>query len=50
VKLLQPKYVIPVHYNTWDLLAQDVQAWAKRVSAETSTQVHISKPGESFTL
>jgi len=50
VKLLQPKYVIPVHYNTWDLLAQDVQAWAKRVSAETSAQVHISKPGESFTL
>lgn len=50
VKLLQPKHVIPVHYDTWGLIAQDVQAWAKRVAAETSTQVHISKPGDSFTL
>ena len=50
VKLLTPKHVIPVHYNTWDLLAQDVQAWAARVSAETSAKVHVVKPGESFTL
>ncbi len=50
VKLLQPKHVIPVHYNTWDLIAQDVQAWAKRVTAETSAKVHMSKPGESYTL
>ncbi len=50
VKLLQPKHVIPVHYNTWDLIAQDVNAWAKRVTAETSAKVHMSKPGESFTL
>ena len=50
VKLFQPKHVIPVHYNTWDLIAQDVQAWAKRVTAETSAKVHMSKPGESFTL
>lgn len=50
VKLLQPKHVIPVHYDTWGLIAQDVQAWAKRVSAETSAKVHVLKPGESFTL
>jgi L-ascorbate metabolism protein UlaG (beta-lactamase superfamily) len=50
VKLLQPRHVIPVHYDTWGLIAQDVQAWAKRVSAETSAQVHVSKPGQSFTL
>ncbi len=50
VKLLQPKHVIPVHYNTWGLIAQDAAAWAKRVSAETSAQVHVLKPGESFTL
>ena len=50
VKLLQPKHVIPVHYNTWGVIAQDAPAWAKRVSAETSAQVHVSKPGESFTL
>ncbi len=50
VKLLQPKNVIPVHYDTWGLIAQDVNAWAKRVTTETSAKVIVLKPGESFTL
>jgi L-ascorbate metabolism protein UlaG (beta-lactamase superfamily) len=50
VKLLQPRHVIPIHYNTWGLIAQDADAWAKRVEAETSTKVHVLKPGESFSL
>lgn len=50
VKLIQPRHVIPVHYNTWDLIAQDAQAWKERVQAETTSQVHILKPGESYTL
>jgi L-ascorbate metabolism protein UlaG (beta-lactamase superfamily) len=48
VKLIQPKHVIPVHYNTWPLIAQDAPAWAERVQAETSAQAHVIKPGESF--
>jgi L-ascorbate metabolism protein UlaG (beta-lactamase superfamily) len=28
VKLIQPKAVIPIHYNTWELIAQDPNAWA----------------------
>ena len=50
VKLIEPKHVIPVHYNTWDLIAQDPDAWASRVQSETSTTPHVIKPGESFTL
>jgi L-ascorbate metabolism protein UlaG (beta-lactamase superfamily) len=50
VKLLQPKNVIPVHYDTFDVIAQDVNAWAKRVTAETKAKVHVLKPGNSFTL
>ncbi len=50
VKLIQPRHVIPVHYDTWDLIAADPQAWAGRVGAETSTKAHVIKPGESFTL
>ncbi len=50
VKLLQPKHVIPVHYNTFDLIAQDARAWAKRVESETQAKVHVLKPGESFLL
>jgi L-ascorbate metabolism protein UlaG (beta-lactamase superfamily) len=50
VKLLQPKHVIPIHYNTWDLIAQDPHAWAERVKAESSAEVHVLTPGQSFTL
>ncbi|MDH5505949.1 MAG: metal-dependent hydrolase [Anaerolineae bacterium] len=50
VKLLQPKHVIPMHYDTWDLIKQDVQGWAKRVTDETSASVHVLQPGESFSL
>ncbi len=50
VKLLRPKLVIPVHYNTWELIAQDPQAWKERVEAETETQVLVLKPGDSLSL
>jgi L-ascorbate metabolism protein UlaG (beta-lactamase superfamily) len=50
VKLLQSKVVIPIHYDTWDLLAQDANAWAKRVEQETKTKAVVLKPGESYSL
>lgn len=50
VKLIQPKHVIPIHYNTWGLIAQDPDAWAKRVKAETKAQPHVLKPGESLEI
>ena len=50
VKLLSPKHVIPYHYGTWDLIAQDPQAWAVRVTNETKTQVHVFKPGDTFNM
>ena len=50
VKLLEPKYAIPIHYNTWDLIAQDPNAWAESVQADTSTQVTVLEPGGTFTL
>ena len=46
VKLLQPKKVLPIHYNTWELIAQDANAWAERVRRETGAQVAVLKPGE----
>jgi len=50
VKLLTPKHVIPVHFGTWELIAQDPNAWARRVEAETGAKAHVLKPGGSFTL
>jgi len=50
VKLIQPKHVIPVHYDTWELIAQDPEAWAKRVEEQTDTKVHVLKAGDNFRL
>jgi L-ascorbate metabolism protein UlaG (beta-lactamase superfamily) len=50
VKLLQPKNVIPVHYNTWELIAQDAEAWAERVRRQTEAMPHVLRPGESYSL
>ncbi|GIW82264.1 MAG: UPF0173 metal-dependent hydrolase [Gemmatales bacterium] len=46
VKLLAPKKVLPIHYNTWDLIAQDASAWADRVRKETSCQPVVLNPGD----
>lgn len=50
VKLLRPKQVIPVHYNTWELIAQDPYAWQQRVEAESNAKVIVLKPGETLSL
>lgn len=50
VRLIQPKHVIPVHFNTWGLIAQDAAAWAQQVEAESGAQVHLLQPGGAFTL
>jgi len=50
VKLLQPKRVVPVHANTWPLIAQDPQAWAERVRKETGAEPVVLSPGGSIEL
>ncbi len=50
VKLIAPKVVMPIHYNTFDVIQQDPHAWAERVQAETSTQPIVLQPGESYAL
>jgi len=46
VKLIQPKKVLPIHYNTWDLIAQDAAAWAQQVRQQTQATPVVLKPGE----
>jgi L-ascorbate metabolism protein UlaG (beta-lactamase superfamily) len=48
VRLIQPKRVIPTHFGTWDIIAQDAKAWAARVTAETSAEAIVLKPGERY--
>jgi L-ascorbate metabolism protein UlaG (beta-lactamase superfamily) len=48
VKLLRPGHVIPIHFNTFDLIHQDANAWASEVQAETDAEVHVLQPGQSL--
>lgn len=48
VKLLRPKVVIPIHYNTWELIAQNPVSWADTVQEETNAKVVILKPSETY--
>jgi L-ascorbate metabolism protein UlaG (beta-lactamase superfamily) len=50
VKMIQPKHVIPVHYNTWPVIEQNPLTWATRVEAETPASAHVLKPGDHFSL
>jgi L-ascorbate metabolism protein UlaG (beta-lactamase superfamily) len=45
VKMLQPRKVVPIHYNTWELIAQDAAAWAERVCKETQSEPVVLRPG-----
>jgi L-ascorbate metabolism protein UlaG (beta-lactamase superfamily) len=50
-KFLKAKFLIPMHFNTWDLIAQDPRAFAKEViKAVPRTKVVVLNPGESFEL
>jgi L-ascorbate metabolism protein UlaG (beta-lactamase superfamily) len=50
VKLLEPKQVVPIHYNTFEVINQDPQAWANRVERDTATRVVVMKPGDILQL
>jgi L-ascorbate metabolism protein UlaG (beta-lactamase superfamily) len=50
IKLVNPVMAVPSHYGTWPLIAQDANAWAKRVEAETDTKVHVLAPGGSLNV
>ena len=48
--LLQPKRVIPMHYNTWPLIAQSPENFKLDVETRFKIPVQILKPGDTFTL
>lgn len=50
IELLKPKCVIPMHYNTFDPIAQDVVTWAQRVHNETESKPVVLDPGGTFEL
>lgn len=50
IRLLKPKYVVPIHYNTFPPIAQDAKAWAARVEKETNARPVVLEPGDWFDI
>ena len=50
VHLLEPKLVVPMHFDTFDVIQQDAGEWAARVDRETRSDVKLLQPGETLTL
>lgn len=50
VQFIQPRAVLPIHYNTWPVIQVDVAGWAQRVHNETQSKVIILDPGGSYSL
>lgn len=46
VNLLKPTVVVPMHYNTWEFIAQNESEFARRVTAETDSRCQILVPGQ----
>ncbi|MPN20370.1 hypothetical protein SDC9_167749 [bioreactor metagenome] len=50
VELIRPEIVVPMHYNTFEVIKQDPEEFRKAVEAKVDTKVIILKPGESMEL
>lgn len=50
VALLKPKAVIPMHYNTWPVIAQSPEDFKQTVEQRLAVPVHIVAPGQQLTL
>ncbi len=48
VELIRPKIVVPMHYNTFDVIRQDPEEFKRAVEAKVDTKVVIMKPGETI--
>jgi len=46
IEFIEPRIVIPMHYNTFDLILQDAQDFARKVGGRA--EVVILEPGGSF--
>lgn len=47
---IKPKFVIPVHYNTWDVIVQDPSEFARQVMTQNLATPKILNIGQEFIL
>ena len=50
VKMIEPQMVIPVHYNTFEVIEQDPEAFKSSVESQTDSRCTVLSPGESTDL
>lgn len=50
VQLIEPRQVLPIHYDTFEIIEQDPATWKKRVEEATSARVVLLHPGERLEL
>ncbi len=50
IQYIRPRYVVPMHYNTFGLIAVDGGAWASQVNQQTDATPIVLDPGGTFTL
>jgi L-ascorbate metabolism protein UlaG (beta-lactamase superfamily) len=49
VKMIEPKIVIPMHYNTWDIIKVDVKSFKKKVES-LKIKCKVMNPGDIFEI
>lgn len=50
VKLLRPRMVVPIHYDTFPLIAQDAAAFEREVELSSQVDCVVLKPGQEVVL
>ncbi len=50
VSLIKPQVVIPMHFNTFDVIVQDPEEFKRKVEQNTATGCIILKPGQHFEI
>jgi L-ascorbate metabolism protein UlaG (beta-lactamase superfamily) len=48
VKLIQPQFVLPMHYNTFDVIRADAGKFLRMVEDQTDSEVVLLEPGVSI--
>ena len=47
---LAVRHVIPIHYNTWPVIEQDVQLFKQVTERMAHAEVHIVEPGQTLEM
>jgi len=50
INYIQPKFVLPIHYNTFPPIQQDANAWAEKVTRHTNAKPIVLQPGGAHTF